>query len=180
MFLRMEGRVRLVATVGAFYFRHDNPIRDIIHDFKYYGNSGIAVRMGRHMGQRMKESHFIDHFDYLVPVPLHPKKKMMRGYNQSEMLAKGISEVTGLPVRTDILVRSVFRESQTRMSTGQRFENVKDCFAAGPAASLEKDKNILLVDDVFTTGSTSEACIIPLHRAGVANVGVATLAYVMA
>jgi competence protein ComFC len=95
--------------------------------------------------------------DYLIPVPLHPKKQQQRGYNQAEMWAKGLAEALGISMRTDILIRTDYTESQTKKSREERFKNVETVFAVKNPESI-KGKRILLVDDVLTTGATLEAC----------------------
>ena len=100
---------------------------------------------------------FFEGVDYIVPVPLHEKKKRKRGYNQSEMLAQGLSVETGIPVVAHGLVRNDYTETQTHKGNYERWENVKDVFACVNREAFE-GKHILLVDDVVTTGATVVAC----------------------
>ena len=112
----------------------------------------------------------------IVPVPFAPKRRRERGYNQSEEIARGVSEVTHLPVRTDIIARKSFHGSQTHLEKWERRENVADAFilTGGAAAS---GKHILLIDDVMTTGATIIACGRELAKAGDVHISVLTMGF---
>jgi ComF family protein len=111
----------------------------------------------------------------LVPVPLHPQKKILRGYNQSELIADGIASTTGMPVNNLALFREVNKTSQTRKSRSERWEEIQHDFIA--ESNVVKGKNLILVDDVCTTGATVEACALTLLNAGASSVGLLTLAF---
>jgi len=98
----------------------------------------------------------------LIPVPLHFKKEFIRGYNQSEVLAKGIAEVLAVPVDIKSIIRNKHTETQTKKSRFQRWENVDSIFEVKPG--LNKYKHVVLVDDVITTGSTMEALIQAINK----------------
>lgn len=138
------------------YFYKSGGLQKIVHEFKYKNNPELAFYMGKLYGTELKDSDFLHNIDYLIPIPLHPKRQKKRGYNQAEEICKGISQATGIPVCTSAISRTVNNPSQTKHSRIERWENVKDIFATTNNPSL-KDKNILLVDDVITTGSTIEA-----------------------
>ena len=104
-----------------------------------------------------RETGLFDTVDLLLPVPLHPKRMRQRGYNQSEWIARGIQSVTGIAVDTSSLSRIKKTESQTRKQIFERSENVEDIFRLDNADAL-KNKHVLLLDDVITTGSTMRAC----------------------
>lgn len=174
---RMAGRVNLKSGFSCYFFRKGENLREIIHGFKYNNHVKLAQIMGIEMGRHAWHSGFIKDYDYIIPVPLHPKKLKARGYNQSLILAEGISKVTGVPVITDALLRTVYAGSQTFLKADERYHNVKSDFALGPGADKLKGKSVLLVDDVFTTGATTEACILPLQEIEGVQVGIATLAY---
>lgn len=174
---RMFGRVRLRGAFSCFYYRKNQAIRHIIHEFKYHHNKEIAREMGREMGRRALRSGFLEGYDCIVPVPLHPRKIKTRGYNQSELLADGLSQVSGLPVFPNALTRSIFAGTQTHLDPFQRFVNVRADFTLGPDAPNLAGKTVLLIDDVFTTGATSEACLEPLLTIDGISVGLATLAF---
>jgi ComF family protein len=107
-------------------------------------------------------------------VPLHPKKQKQRGYNQAEMIARGISKATDIPVSTNNLVRIVHNPTQTKRNKIQRWENVKDIFIVNNPEEFE-NKHILLVDDIITTGSTIEACAHALLTSSGIKISIATI-----
>jgi len=120
--------------------------------------------LGVETGKTIRQTDWGKQIDQIIPVPLHPKKQRLRGYNQSEVLAYGIREATGIAVVTNNLVRTVASETQTKKSREARWENVKDIFSLLNPEKIE-GKHIMLVDDVITTGSTIEACVHTLQRA---------------
>ena len=113
--------------------------------------------------------------DVIIPVPLHPKKQKIRGYNQSEMIARGLSLTLNLPVNTNALMRVESTETQTRKSRFDRFRNVEGKFLVSKAIDLE-GKHIILTDDVVTTGSTLESCAISILELKGTKVSILTLA----
>lgn len=133
--------------------------------------------MGREMGRRACRAGFLDGYDYLVPVPLHPSRLAKRGYNQSQLIAEGVSEVSGVPVLLHAVERVAFDGSQTHLNAEERYLNARRDFALGPKAGLAAGRTVLIIDDVFTTGATCEACAEPLLRIEGLRVGLATLAY---
>lgn len=151
------GRVRFHAVTACFFFAKTGKVQNLIHQLKYKGNKEAGIFLGQQIGESIKEAPLFQGIDYLIPVPLHPKREKKRGYNQSLMIAQGINEVTGIPVGDQFLVRAVYTETQTKKSAEERFKNVKDIFELYQAEKLE-GKHILLIDDVLTTGATLESC----------------------
>ncbi|MCF0200150.1 MAG: ComF family protein [Bacteroidales bacterium] len=151
------GRVDFHAVAPCFFFAKKGKVQHLIHELKYKGNWEAGVFLGQQMGLCLKEAPLFQGVDYLIPVPLHPKKEKKRGYNQSLMIARGISEVTGIPIGDQFLVRVVNTATQTRKSKEERYQNVKDIFQLCHAEELE-GKHILIIDDVLTTGATLESC----------------------
>ncbi len=151
------GRVRFHAVTSCFFFAKSGKVQHLIHQLKYKGNKEAGVFLGQQIGQSIKEAPLFQGIDYLIPVPLHPKRERQRGYNQSLMIARGISEVTGIPIGDKYLVRGIYTETQTHKSAEERFKNVKDIFEVHFADEL-KGKHVLLIDDVLTTGATLESC----------------------
>ena len=140
----------------------------IIYKMKYKGRSDIAVNMGRHAAKALLPVGFFDGIDVIVPVPITRMRRFQRGYNKSEMFARGMSEVTSLPVDTTSIIRHRFHRSQTRLNLEQRRNNVANAFRLVSSASLSH-KHVLVVDDIFTTGATLGACLreISQHATGV-------------
>lgn len=155
------GKVRMKAVTACFFFSKEGKVQHLIHELKYKGNSDAGIFLGQELGKSIKEAPLFQGIDYLVPVPLHPKREKERGYNQSAMIAQGIIEKTGIPIGKGFLVRSVNTATQTHKSKEERWQNVKDIFEVQHAEQLE-GKYVLLIDDVLTTGATLEACALKL------------------
>lgn len=169
------GKVRLKAVTACFFFSKEGKVQRLIHELKYKGNSDAGVFLGQELGKTLVEAPLYQDIDYLIPVPLHPKRERKRGYNQSMMIAEGISEVTGIAIGKDFLVRSVNTSTQTHKSKEERWQNVKDIFELCHANQLE-GKYVLLIDDVLTTGATLEACALKLSSIPGITISCATAA----
>jgi ComF family protein len=149
----------LIEKAAAFsFYARGSRIRNLIHKLKYTGIKEIGYELGRIYAVPLKASGFTAGIDMIIPVPLHPSKKRIRGFNQSECISTGISDVTGLPVDTDSLIRIVLSATQTNRSRYERWTNVEGIFRVADAGAI-RGKHILLVDDVITTGSTIESCV---------------------
>ena len=134
----------------------------------------LGVKLGRAYAEDLKNSVY-SHCDIIIPVPLHNSRKKGRGYNQSELIAKGIGEILNIPVFTNLLVRNVNNPTQTDKHRFERWENVSDIFSIQSNEQIE-GRHILLVDDVITTGSTLEACAKELLSVKGVRVSLAVLA----
>jgi ComF family protein len=167
----------LIEKAAAFsFYTKDSRIRKLIHQLKYKGIRELGSELGRIYGNSLKSSGFLEEIDLIIPVPLHPSKKRQRGFNQSDLISRGISETTGIPMNSDLLVRKTVTKTQTRKSRYDRWTNVQDIFRVTDQDRL-KDKHILLVDDVITTGSTIEACANEILKAENVKVSVVALAF---
>ena len=165
------GRVSFESAIALFYFRKGGGVQTLIHQLKYKGHREIGVELGRILGLKMAVHPVLSTVDLLVPVPLHPKRRRSRGYNQSEAIAEGIASVLHKPVRVNALRRVIANATQTKRSLCERWENVSHIFSLGKADGLE-NCHLLLVDDVLTTGATVEAaaqvlCVLPGVRLSV-------------
>jgi len=138
---------------------------------KYGGRREWGVIAGRMIAREIIGSGFFEGIDLLLPVPLTRKRRRSRGYNQSEELARGISEVTEIPVETRSVCRKIFAGSQTSRNRWQRVENVADAFELVDAGPVHA-RHVLIVDDVVTTGATIRTCAQQLVKAGVAKISV--------
>ena len=168
------GRVKIEYATAFYYFNKGSRFRKLIHKLKYEGHHEIGYELGLHFGTSLKNSCFGD-ATCIVPVPLHPSKERKRGYNQSEMIAKGMSEAMALPVKNKILIRNIASSTQTRKSRYDRWKNVEHIFSLRDKEKLTNE-HIMLVDDVITTGATIEACAGELLKAEKTSVSVASLA----
>ncbi len=149
-------------------FDYGRNIRILIHELKYNHRPDIGIILGKEAGRRLKD--FLDpDISVLVPVPLHKKRMAKRGYNQAEMIGRGISEILNIPLKTEILKRRKNNVSQTTLNAQRRSENVKGIFSA-ETQGLEKDKLILMIDDVITTGATTKEACSALKKSGFQHV----------
>jgi len=167
----------LVEKAAAFsFYNKGSRIQRLIHNLKYRGITEVGIELGKIYGRSLKSSRFSDDIDLIIPVPLHLSKKKSRGYNQSELIASGISEVSGVEVDLCSLVRVAGSATQTKRSRYDRWTNVEGIFSV-TNPELIKGKLILIVDDVITTGSTIESCAIELLKIDGVRVSVVALAY---
>jgi len=151
------GRIPFHAVTACYFFSKEGKVQHLVHELKYKGNREAGLFLGLELGKSILDAPLFAAIDFLVPVPLHPKRQHKRGYNQSEIIALGMKETLGVEIITDNLVRAVSTSTQTKKSRQARWENVKDIFVVRRPEQFE-GKHILLIDDVITTGSTLEAC----------------------
>ena len=142
------------------------PADKVIHHFKYRRKTRLAELLGRAMGGIISADHVLSHADIIAPIPLHWWKKTRRGYNQADILAGVISTETGIE-RKDVLWKKKHTRTQTRLSNEARRKNVCGAFEVYGEV---KDKKVLLVDDVLTTGATVNECARILKEHGAAAV----------
>lgn len=152
------------------------PVRELVHGIKYRGERHLW-RDVRAVLERAGELREFFSGAVLVPVPLHPRKQRERGFNQSLVLAEIMASLECGTSVEELLVRTVDTLSQTRFDRGDRMRNLKNAFAISRKFSFSWHKRYVLVDDVFTTGSTLNACASVLGRAGVKMVDVATFGH---
>ncbi|PCJ89678.1 MAG: amidophosphoribosyltransferase [Flavobacteriales bacterium] len=170
------GRVNVEAATSYYFYNKGSKVQRLIHQLKYKGVKEIGIVIGKMFGSELKESKDYEGVEYIIPVPLHPKKLRKRGYNQSELIANGISEIMEKETKTDVLYRATANSTQTKKSHFERWRNVESVFKVKNTEKLE-GKNLLLVDDVVTTGSTLEASANALLTIPSSKVSIATLAY---
>jgi ComF family protein len=152
MEVRFAGKVRFDYATAAYFYARTSPMATLVHDFKYKGTGKLAKYMGYLMAEELFPSGAFTGIDYILPIPLHWTKKMHRGYNQAELLCRGISEYTHIPVST-ALVAVKAHQTQTGKTLEQRRSNTAGIFAVHKPEKLE-NKSIIIVDDVCTTGAT--------------------------
>lgn len=151
------GRLAVERVAAFAYYEPGGPLSRIISRFKYRGFDDEAVLMGRMMAAELLPTGFFNDIDMLVPTPLAPRRLRQRGYNQSERLACGIRDVTGLPVECRAVERTTFLSSQTHKDRWQRADNVEAAFRLRDGRRVA-GKQVLLIDDVATTGATLCGC----------------------
>ena len=170
------GRVDINSAASYLFFSKGGNVQHLLHSLKYKGHHETGVFLGEMYGKELKNSNLFNSSQIIMPVPLHPIKKRIRGYNQTEKIANGLSKSMDIPCSTDNLSKVVNTESQTTKTRYERWQNVKDAFQINNPAEIE-GKHILLVDDVLTTGATIEACATKLLEVPETRVSVVTLAY---
>ena len=170
------GRIPIHSAGALLYFSKDGIARSLIHDLKYKGQSEIGLYLGLHYGYLLAESPLFDKIDMVIPVPLHRKRLADRGYNQSEMFAKGLSQSMNIPMRTDIVSRERETKTQTKKTRVERFKNVDGAFKV-LLPNVLTSHHILLVDDVLTTGATLEGCAQEFTKLPKVKLSMATIGF---
>lgn len=154
-----------VEKVAAwFFYQPSSPFSGMIHELKYRRQREIGHFIGRVAAEELSKKHFFDDIDLLIPIPLTKRRQRQRGYNQSLEIARGISDVTGIPVREKVVVRTRFEESQTHKSAKERRENVSGVFELVDSEVIS-GFHVMVIDDVITTGSTMISCCQELQKA---------------
>ena len=170
------GRVPVVKAGSYYLFEKSGKVQKLLHSIKYKGNKDLAEQVGTWYAQSLKDCNEIAVADFIIPVPLHPKKQKQRGFNQSEEFAKGLSKELNIRINTTNLIRNQFTETQTRKNKFSRWENVEGKFELKQPDELI-NKTIVLVDDVITTGATIDACYEAFKNVQGIKVSVLSLAY---
>ena len=169
------GQIKLKKATALFYYEPHAETAQILYELKYKNHPEIGVVMGRMMAKELMKSGLFEDIDALVPVPLAKKRERERGYNQSLELAKGVSEVTGLPIANLVIRRTKFVGSQTKRGRWERNENVEHVFEL--VDDNISDQHLLLIDDVVTTGATVIACAKEMQKASNVRISVLALGF---
>ncbi|MBR1882783.1 MAG: ComF family protein [Muribaculaceae bacterium] len=158
------GRTPIERAAGYFFYEKASPYAAILHDIKYRNMPLMGQWLCRQAARHMQQSNFFEGIDAIAPVPLHRSKLADRGYNQSQYLAQGLADVTGIQL-VQALTATRPHATQTRKSAQERWENIQDMYAPRSSAARQlAGKHILIVDDVITTGATLIACSQALHQ----------------
>jgi len=169
-------RIAVERCAALFFYQPHSQVSNMIYDMKYHDHSEIGRSLGRMAAAEFAMSGFFEGIDMIVPVPLEKSRQRKRGYNQSEEIAKGVAEVTGLCIGKEIIERRRHTESQTEMSRLQRADNVEGAFRLLDPATIA-GRHVLLVDDIVTTGSTVCACGKELMNAGDVKISILSLGF---
>lgn len=154
---RLMGLTPFETAASLMPFEINTLSQRLIHDLKYNNYQDISKLFGKAIAENIRQNNRYTQIDYIIPLPLHPKRVKKRGYNQSELIATEVSQQLGVPLNTTNVYRTRNNESQTQKSLAERIENVKNIFELRDS-TLFANKTILLIDDVITTGSTIIAC----------------------
>ena len=170
------GRLPIREASAQYYFTKESMMQHLMHQIKYKGNKELGVYLGNLMGVALQQTNRFSNIDALIPLPLFPSKEKKRGYNQAALLCYGISEIIGKPVWENVVIRTIHTETQTRKNRVARWKNIEGKFQLNDAGKL-KDKHVLLVDDVITTGASLEACGREILKSGEVGLSICTLCY---
>ncbi|MBQ2126620.1 MAG: ComF family protein [Bacteroidaceae bacterium] len=170
------GKVEIERATSFIYYRKGSPYNALMHRLKYNNAPEVGTRLAEMAAKELLESGFFDGITRIVPLPLSKKKQRKRGYNQSEYIARGLSNITGIPVDTKLMRRDIANETQTNKNRDERWKNVKDIFSV-ITPHLFEDEHILLVDDILTTGATLCSCANTLQGKCNCKISIFTLAY---
>ena len=172
---KFYGRLPVRQAAAAYYFTKNSLIENLVYELKYKGHKEIGKYMGQMLGQLlMSNARFAD-VDVIVPLPLNIRRYKKRGYNQSALLAEGITAVWNKPVSNESVIRKINTETQTHSGRIARLENMQNVFAVADPEAL-RNKHVLLVDDVITTGASLEACGAEILKVPGVTISIATLA----
>ena len=172
--LRFSGRIPFHRATTLAYFTDEGLLQLLLHGLKYRSRRDIGLYLGNALGRRLAANAWAKDIDIIIPVPLHKKKERERGYNQSQLIATGISRQLHIPAADGLLVRTRHTESQTRKSRAERVNNMEGAFVLKNKEKLA-GKHILLCDDVLTTGATLEACAHALQGLESIKISIATI-----
>jgi ComF family protein len=172
---RFLGRINVENALSFLTFVRAGRVQKLLHNLKYKNVPEIGSLLGKWYGYELEKAGYKDKFDLILGVPLHARKQKQRGYNQADKFAEGLSEALQVPWSDQVITRIAASTTQTRKSRLARWENVEKIFEVKRPEEV-KEKRILLVDDVLTTGATLEACGHELFHNGCKSITVATIA----
>ena len=163
-------------SAAIFYYHAGSKVCNIVHDIKYNDMPQSGIIMGHMAASEVQPDGFFDGIDLIIPMPLAKNRQKERGYNQSDMIAQGVSEVTHLPILTNLVSRDRYKKSQTHLTPVERLENVEGIFHLKHPEQIS-GKHILLIDDVCTTGATLVSLGKELAKAGHVKISILTLGF---
>jgi ComF family protein len=170
------GQIPIERATAFFYYEAHAETANILYELKYKDHPEIGEIFGRMFAAEIQSAGFFDGIDGIVPVPLAKKRQRQRGYNQSEEIAQGVSEITGLPIYKKVVKRISFKGSQTNKGRWDRQENVERVFDLIDAEAVS-NKHLLLIDDVVTTGATCIACAKVLCQSANVRISILSLGF---
>lgn len=170
------GRVLIEKGFALLFYRKKGSTLKLIHDLKYKGNEEIGAFFGNWLGEVLAENKEFATIDYIIPVPLHPKKLRERGYNQVSKFGEKLSFHLNIPFLEHKLVRISSTKTQTFKARFERFNNIDTKFLLKNPKDFNK-KHVLIIDDVLTTGATLEACALEFSKSENCKISILTMAY---
>ncbi len=170
------GRVPIEFATSLFLYKPKGAVQKLIYQLKYKGNEDLGQLFGQWLGNELAQSDRLPKIDYVIPVPLHKKKLRTRGYNQVTKFGQEIANEIGAQFVDNILVSISASDTQSKKQRFDRWKNVKERFYLNDN-QIFKNKSVLLVDDIITTGATLEACAIELQKSEQVKISIAAIAF---
>ncbi|MFD1614497.1 ComF family protein [Gelatiniphilus marinus] len=171
----LYGRAKIENGTALFRFEKKGLVQQLIHGLKYKGYESIGLFLGNWLGGELKAVAQYSSIDVVIPVPLHKNKLKKRGFNQVAKFGQQIANALNINYKDDVLVKVTNTKSQVNKKRFARWNNNEELFTLQNASTI-KNKHILLVDDIITTGATLEACIAVLNQAENIKISIATMA----
>lgn len=169
------GRLDIEHATALLLFHKKGSVQKLIHQLKYKGHQEIGIFLGDWLGADLASTSSFKNIEAVIPVPLHKKKLRSRGFNQVEGFGKAIANAMEVPYLNNVLLKKSFSNTQTVKARLARWGNIEETFVLAND-SLIKNKHVLLVDDIITTGATLEACAAVIKDAGGVKISIATMA----
>lgn len=170
------GSVTIEKAYSLLFFRKKGITKNLIHELKYKGNEEIGVFFGNWLGEMLAQNKEFSTVDFIIPVPIHSKRKKIRGYNQVTKFGKCLSTHLDIPFIESVLVRKSSTKTQTLKARFERFKDSETKFSLRDT-DVFNNKHILIIDDIITTGATLEACAIALLKTPGIKISILTMAY---
>lgn len=171
-----HGKIKAASATSFLYYAKAGRVQQMIHNFKYRSKLEVGRILGGMFATDLASSPYFEGVEIIIPIPLHWTKMKIRGFNQSEIIARAMAKTLDAQVETDVLLRPFATETQTRKTRIERVENVSGKFQLKNPEKIA-NKHILLLDDVITTGSTMESCAVLVNRVEGAKLSIASLGF---
>ncbi len=169
------GRIKIENASSLFVFHKDSLVQNLIHNLKYRGQEKIGIELGKWLGEELKQSNDYKDIEFVIPVPLHKKRLRERGFNQVAKFGIEIAKMLNAQYTDSVLKKKAYHQKQSKRGKLSRWTNTSETFNI-QNESLLRDKHILLVDDIVTTGATIEACVHVLKSIPGIKISIATMA----
>ena len=171
----LKGKVFVEEGTSFLYYHPEGKVKKLIHQLKYKNNQKVGIFLGEWLGQKLLETKAYNSIDYIIPVPLHKDKLRLRGYNQLTKFGETLSSILNIEYLEGVLIRNTMAKTQTLKKRLDRFKSLVNNFSL-INADLLKNKHVLLIDDVVTTGATLEACCNELLKVEGMKISIVTIA----